>query len=103
MLMAPSSISLLEFRLSFLRVFQPSYTLKAFQSLTAFFYKFSDTKLGSADTKSAKYFTMSSVDDPILREVNMLEIFELFEKRRKDIERFFLNYLKRTLKSRRVN
>lgn len=46
---------------------------------------------------------MSSVDDPILREVNMLEIFELFEKRRKDIERFFLNYLKRTLKSRRVN
>lgn len=46
---------------------------------------------------------MSSVDDRILREVNMLEIFELFEKRRKDIERFFLNYFKSTLKSRRVN
>ena len=51
----------------------------------------------------SEIFTMSSVDDSILREVNMFEVFELFEKGRKDIERFFLNNVRSTLKSRRVN
>lgn len=50
MLMAANSVSLFELRLSFLRVFHPYSTLKAFQSLTAFFYRLSDTRFGSADT-----------------------------------------------------
>ena len=91
MLMAANSVSLFELRLSFLRVFHPYSTLKAFQSLTAFFYRLSDTRFGSADTRMSKKITMSNIDNGIFREIDMFEVLELFEKRREDVKGFFLN------------
>jgi hypothetical protein len=91
MLMAVNSVSLFELRLSFLSVFQPYSTLKAFQSFMAFFYRLRDTRFGRADTTMSRKITMCNIDNGVFREIDMFEVLELFEKRREDVESFFLN------------
>jgi len=51
MFIGTSSDILLKFKFNTLKVFHPSSTFRALQSLTLFFSAFNETRLGSADTE----------------------------------------------------